>query len=170
MKRLITILTIMGTTTFATAQNGKATTVKKTFNRTTAVSILIKADPAIIWTLLTNASDYPRWNSTILSMEGEIKEKGKIRLVSYLDSTRTFKPKVKEFISGDRMTWGDGKGNREFILEKVDEQQVRFRMQEKIGGLMYPMYAKYIPDFDESFERFASDLKKEAEIIQQTKH
>jgi hypothetical protein len=42
-------------------------------------------------------------------------------------------------------------------------------MTEKIGGLMFPMYAKYIPSFDESFEQFAADLKKEAEIINQTK-
>ncbi len=41
------------------AQNGKATTVKKTFSRETSVSIKIQADPAIIWALLTNASDYP---------------------------------------------------------------------------------------------------------------
>lgn len=28
------------------------------------------------------------------------------------------------------------------------------------------MYAKYIPSFDDSFNAFAADLKKEAELIQ----
>ena len=28
---------------------------------------------------------------------------------------------------------------------------------------MFPMYAKYIPPFDEMFEQFANELKKEAE-------
>jgi hypothetical protein len=31
---------------------------------------------------------------------------------------------------------------------------------------MFPMYAKYIPSFDASFDAFAADLKKEAELIQ----
>lgn len=43
-------------------------------------------------------------------------------------------------------------------------------MTEKIGGLLFPLYAKYIPPFDKSFEQFAADLKKEAEIIHNTKN
>lgn len=42
-------------------------------------------------------------------------------------------------------------------------------MTEKIGGLMFPMYAKMIPSFDQSFDQFASDLKKEAEKIMSAK-
>lgn len=44
-----------------------------------------------------------------------------------------------------------------------------FSMTEKIGGLMFPMYAKYIPPFDKSFEQFAGDLKKESETIMDSK-
>lgn len=170
MKALITtiILTIM-TTSAAIGQQGKATTIKKTFSRQTTVSIDIKADPAIVWALLTNASDYPRWNSTVVSIEGEIALGEKIRLKSTLDEKRTFKLKIKEFDAGSSMVWGDGKGNRLFSVKKVDDQTVRFSMDEKIGGLMFPMYAKYIPPFDESFEAFAADLKKEAEAIQGTR-
>jgi hypothetical protein len=36
-------------------------------------------------------------------------------------------------------------------------------MTEKIGGLMFPFYAKMIPPFDNSFEQFARDLKSAAE-------
>ena len=154
----------------AFAQDGKAVTTKKTFSRETAIQIQIDADPAIVWALLTNASDFSRWNSTIVSMEGEIREGGKIRLVSTLDSSRTFKPKVKEFEAERRMVWGDGKGNREFTLEKVGDRSVRFTMHEKMGGLMFPLYAKYIPPFDEAFEQFAGDLKREAEAIQNAKN
>ena len=42
-------------------------------------------------------------------------------------------------------------------------------MSEKIGGPLFPLFARYIPSFDESFERFADDLKKEAESIQKAK-
>lgn len=36
-------------------------------------------------------------------------------------------------------------------------------MKEKIGGPLFPLFAKMIPPFNESFEKFANDLKKEAE-------
>ena len=36
-------------------------------------------------------------------------------------------------------------------------------MTEKIGKPLFPLFAKMIPAFDESFEKFDNDLKKEAE-------
>ncbi|MGI9543032.1 MAG: SRPBCC family protein [Cyclobacteriaceae bacterium] len=150
------------------AQDGKASTMKKTFSRETSVSISIQADPAIVWALLTNASDYPRWNSTIISIEGEIGFGGKINLKSTLDEKRTFKLKVKEFQPEKQMVWRDGKGNRTFSIANNADGIVIFEMWEKIGGLMFPMYATFIPPFDEAFEQFASDLKKEAELISKT--
>ena len=169
MKHLLTLLTIMTTTTFM-AQDGKARTVKKTFNRETSVSIKIDSDAAIVWTLLTNAADFPRWNSTVTYLEGDIQEGEKIRLKSYLDDKRIFKIKVREVEPEKRMVWGDGKGKRVFTLTKNNEGTITFGMTEKIGGLMFPLYAKHIPDFNESFEQFATDLKKEAELIANTKY
>ncbi len=67
------------------------------------------------------------------------------------------------------MVWGDGKGNRIYSINKNGNNGVTFSMTEKIGGLMFPMYAKYIPPFNETFEQFAADLKKQAEIISKTK-
>lgn len=155
--------------TTAMAQNGKATTVRKTFSRETSVSISIQADPTIVWALLTNASDYPRWNSTVTSIEGNIALGEKIKLKSILDAKRTFKLKVKEFEADKRLVWGDGQGNRIYTITKNGDGTVTFSMVEKIGGLMFPMYANMIPPFDESFEKFASDLKRESEIIAKTK-
>lgn len=166
MHYFLTILLIM-TTTAAMGQNGKATTTKKTFSRETTVSIDIQADPTIVWALLTNAADYPRWNSTITSIEGTIELGQKIRLKSTLDEKRTFRLKVKEWEAEKRLVWGDGKGKREYLLIPQAGGVIRFTMTEKIGGFMFPLYAKYIPPFDESFEQFAADLKREAEVIQE---
>ena len=47
---------------------------EKTFSRTTTVSALVNADRSIIWALLTNAADFSRWNSTVVSIEGDIRE------------------------------------------------------------------------------------------------
>ena len=150
-------------------QQGKANTVRKTFSRETSVSINIMADPGIVWALLTNASDYPRWNSTVVSIKGEIRQGGNIELKSTLDEKRTFKLKIKEFEPEKRLVWGDAMGNRIYSITKKDAN-VRFEMAEKIGGPLFPLFAGYIPPFDESFERFAADLKKEAEAIQRSKN
>jgi len=148
---------------------GKASTIRTTFSRETSVSILIHADVEIIWALLTKASDYPRWNSTITSIEGNIEPNGSIKLKSTLDAKRIFKLKVKEFEPAKRLVWGDGQGSRVYTLLSNTNGTVEFSMREKIGGLMFPMYAKMIPPFDESFEQFAHDLKKESEAIMNSK-
>lgn len=168
MKTILSIMMIMATLT-TKAQDGKANTVRKTFSRETTVSIRIEADAAIVWALLTNASDFTRWNSTVTSLEGEIAVGEKIRLKSILDEKRTFKLKVKEMEPEKRMVWGDGQGKRRYMIEPQVDGSVQFTMTEKIGSPMFPMYAKMIPSFDESFEQFASDLKKEAEIISNQK-
>ena len=74
-----------------------------------------------------------------------------------------------EFEPEKKLVWGDGQGNRVYTITKNGSGSVTFSMTEKIGGLMFPMYAKMIPSFDQSFEQFASDLKKESESYQQKK-
>jgi uncharacterized protein YndB with AHSA1/START domain len=152
------------------ARDGKSTTIKKAFSRETSIGIDILADAGIVWALLTNAADYPRWNSTVISMKGEIKKGETIELKSILDEKRTFKLKVKEFEAQRRLVWGDTMGNRVYTIENSQEGQVAFTMTEKIGGPLFPMFAGYIPPFDETFERFAADLKKEAEAIHGSKN
>lgn len=149
--------------------NGKAVTIKKTFSRETAVSIDIQADKTLLWALLTNASDYPRWNSTVISIDGSITEGGKIQLKSKLDRKRVFKLFVKEFEPERKLVWGDAMGKRIYELKTLSNGLTNFSMNEKIGGPIFPFLAKMIPSFDQSFEQFANDLKKEAEIIAKTK-
>ena len=143
--------------------DGKAATMKKTFSRETSVNIGIQSDAARVWSLLTNASDIPRWNSTVVSIEGEIKEGGQIELVSTLDKSRTFKLNVKEFRPNSRLVWGDAMGSRVYSIQEKAGGGVDFTMREKIGGPLFPLFSRMIPDFDASFEQFAADLKKEAE-------
>ena len=159
----------MNQTVTSQPAEGKATTTKKTFSRETSVSTTIHAEPAIVWALLTHASDYPRWNSTITSLKGEIREGGTIELKSTLDEKRTFKLQVKEFVPEKRLVWGDAQGRRVYNLDKGEGHVVFFSMTEKMGGPLFPLFSKYIPPFDESFEKFAADLKKEAETIQRSK-
>lgn len=143
--------------------DGKASTIKKVFSRQTSVQTAIQADRATIWSLLTDAPNYPKWNSTIVSIEGNIALGETIKLVSKLAPTRTFKLKIKQFEPNVRMTWGDPMGSRNYELVDHENDEVLFSMTEKIGGPIFPLFAKLIPSFDDSFETFAADLKKEAE-------
>lgn len=148
-------------------QDGVATTTKKTFSRETTVSRFINTKPQQVWAVLTDGSRWTSWNSTITYFEGHIKKGEKVKLKSTLDAKRTFKLKVSEMTPNERLVWKDGaapffKGVRKYTLTESGNGTI-FTMTEKIGGLMFPMAAASIPDFKESFEQFASDLKKESE-------
>lgn len=144
--------------------DGKATTTKSTFSRETTVSIEINATPENVWSLITDISKIPSWTSQVLSIEGTIQVGETIKLVSALDEKRVFKLKVKECVPNEHLRWGDSQGNRSYLIKPKGDGVV-FTMTEKIGGLMFPLYAKYIPPFDESFEAYAADLKKQAESV-----
>lgn len=142
--------------------NQKAHTIKKFFSRETTVSAVISASPEKIWDILVNAGNYKNWNSTIVSIEGEIKDGGEIKIVPAINPNRTFKLKIKAFEPYTKMVSGDAMGSRIFLLEKVSGGTL-FTMTEKIGGPLFPLFAKMIPSFDESFDLYAKDLKNEAE-------
>jgi len=150
------------------AQNGIATTEKTTFHRTTSIVQIIEASPSILWSLLIQLDKYATWNSTILSIEGTIKEGNKIKLKSTLAPERTFKLKVKEVLTDQKLVWGDAMGNRTYTLQKQGNKTL-FSMSEKIGGLLFPLFASKIPSFDASFEQFTKDLKTAAEATPNSK-
>ncbi len=160
--KIQTLILLTFLTFHSMAQSGKAQTERKTFNRTTSIEQTIDADAESIWKILTNSEAYPQWNSTIVSLEGKIAAGEKIRLISTLDTSRTFKLKVKEVVENQKLVWGDAMGKRTYTLEEKNGKTV-FRMKEKIGGPLFPLFAKMIPSFDASFEQFARDLKVEAE-------
>jgi len=148
---------------------GKATTQKKLFSRETTVSINIQADPTIVWALLTNADDFTRWNSTVTSLNGTIAPGGQIKLKSKLDPKREFRLTIKVFEPGKRLVWGDAIGQRIYTIAAIGNNLTCFTMSEKISGPLFPLFAKLIPPFDESFDQFARDLKAEAETIANSK-
>ncbi|MGB1032505.1 MAG: SRPBCC family protein [Flavobacteriales bacterium] len=161
MKFLLSIALTLVTLT-SMAQDGKALTVKKTFSRSTTVSIQIDAAPEVVWALLTNAENFPMWNSTVISIDGKIELGEKIKLIAAIAPDRTFKIKIKDMQPHQSMVWGDSMGKRTFTLESKNGGTY-FTMYEKIGNPMFPLFANKIPDFDEAFEQYAADLKKAAE-------
>jgi hypothetical protein len=137
------------------------------FSTACGVEVNIRARPDGIWRLLTDAKGFPRWNSTVSGIEGEIREGARLRL--HVPGTdRTFSPKVSGVVPGERMTWTGGfaplfKGVRTFALKPRNDGSIDFTMEERFSGLLLPFLKGSMPDFGPVFERFAKDLKHEAE-------
>jgi hypothetical protein len=120
-----------------------------------------------IWSLLTDAKGFPRWNSTVTGIEGQIREGERLRL-SVPGTDRTFTPTVSGVVPNERMTWTGGfapifKGVRTFELRPRNAGSTDFTMKERFSGLILPLVKGSMPDFGPVFARFANDLKREAE-------
>jgi hypothetical protein len=141
---------------------------RTTFRLEHAVAIRVQAKPEVLWALLTDAAGFPRWNSTVTSIEGEIARGKRLALRVPAAPDRVFKPRVTELEPPRRMVWADGmapmfRGVRTFTLEPREDGATDFTMVEVFSGLMLPMIAGSLPDFGPSFEQYAADLKREAE-------
>lgn len=149
------------------ASSGKASKTKSAFRMEYSAGINIKAKADKVWALMTNAADFPRWNSTVKSIEGKIASGETIKLVATISPTRTFNLKIIEFVPEKMMVWSDGnamfKGVRTYTVNQKADGSSDFTMAELYTGLMLPMIAGSLPDFIPTFEQYVSDLKKEAE-------
>ena len=150
------------------SQQPVAQTHKTTFRQVCSVSCVIRAAPDTVWSLLTDASRFSSWNSTVTSLEGEIALGSKLALRVKLDPARTFRPKVTKLERAKLMEWSDGfapmfRGVRTFTLTSKADGVTEFEMQEAFAGAMLPLIRNSLPDFGPAFETFASDLKRAAE-------
>lgn len=98
--------------------------------------------------LLTDAEGFPRWNSTVSGVEGQIREGECLRL-RVPGTDRVFTPRVSAVVPNVRMTWTGG-----FAPSS---------MEERFSGLILSLVKGSMPDFGPVFERYANDLKHEAE-------
>jgi len=136
---------------------------------TCRVQANIEASADVIWSLLTDADDFPRWNSTIARIEGRIAEGERLRL-HVPGTTRTFTPRVSGVVPGRRMIWSDGvaplfKGVRTFILEPQGDGSTDFVMEERFSGVIFAVFKTKMPNFRPIFESFARDLALAAEDL-----
>lgn len=145
----------------------RATKSVDTFRLAHGISAQIRAPVERIWSLLTNAAQFPRWNSTVTGIDGEIAPGQKI-VVRVPSSSRAFTLTVTDFEPNKRMVWKSGaapmfKGERTFLLVPLSDGSTEFCMDEVISGLMLPLIKGSLPDFAQVFERYALDLQHAAE-------
>jgi hypothetical protein len=150
----------------------KFTQTHSAFAMVCSVEVNIRASAQAVWSLLTDAKDFSRWNSTVTGIEGHIRE-GELLRLRVPGTDRTFTPKVSDVVPNERMTWTGGfapmfKGVRTFELRPRNDGSTDFAMEERFSGLMLPLVKGSLPDFGPVFERYANDLKREAEGGQAT--
>jgi hypothetical protein len=137
----------------------------KTFQASTSIG----ATSGAIWEILTDASKYTTWNTTVEKVEGRIAPGEKVTVHAKLSPGRTFPVKVTEFVPGRKMVWTGGmpfglfKGERTFTLTERGGGTVEFRMSEVFSGLLSPLIERSIPNLQPAFNEFAAALKKQAE-------
>jgi hypothetical protein len=146
-----------------------AVEARRAFSLACTVAIAIQAPLATVWSILTDAASYPRWNSTITGIEGRIQDGERLRL-HVPGTSRTFTPRVSGFLPNQQMVWTGGffpvfLGVRTFTLRQRDAASTDFTMAERFSGLMLAVVKGSLPDFRPVFEAFARDLKREAERV-----
>ncbi len=145
-----------------------ATKTDAAFQMSCSIKATIQATPEKVWSLLTGAAAFPKWNSTVTQLDGEIAD-GKVLAIRVPSAPKqVFKPKVAILEPGRVMTWSDGfapmfRGVRTFTLTPVAGGATEFSMSERFSGLMLPMIKGSLPDFGPIFETYAADLKRAAE-------
>jgi hypothetical protein len=147
--------------------DAKATQTHHVFSTTCRVEVNIRASASAVWSILVDANAYPRWNSTVSGIDGQIREGERLRL-RVPGTDRAFTPTVSGVVPNERMTWTGGfaplfKGVRTFVLSSGQDGSTDFTMDERFSGLMLPLAKRSLPDFIPVFERYANDLKREAE-------
>ena len=142
---------------------------RRPFSLTCSVEANIRANATTIWRILSDAEGFPRWNSTVSQIEGQIREGNRLR-VHVPGTDRTFTPLVSDVVPNERMTWTGGlapifKGVRTFTLRSQDDGSTDFMMEERFTGLLLPLVKGSMPDFGPVFASYANDLKREAERL-----
>ena len=129
----------------------------------------IEATPETIWSILTDAPNYPQWDPIVDRIEGHIAPGEKIVAFTKLSPGQAFPARVTEFVPNKHMKWSGGmplglfKGERTFTLVPQGNGTIEFTVREVFSGPLLPLIGRSIPDMTSPFEQFVAGLKQHAE-------
>lgn len=129
----------------------------------------IQAPAARVWSILTDAPNYPKWDPGVVRIEGTIAPGQQLTAYSKLSPNRAFPAKVTEFVPNQKMVWSGGmplglfKGVRTFTLTPKADGSLDFTLREEFTGPLLPLMAGSLPDLTQTFREFAAGLKAYAE-------
>jgi len=131
----------------------------------------IRATPESVWSLLSQAASYPRWNPEIVKIDGQIALGQKIAAHVNLGGgvIRRVTVRVTELEPPHRMVWIGGLplglfvGQRTFTLTPLESGLVEFVMELQFRGLFAAPIAKSLGNRQPDIDALAQALKKYAE-------
>jgi hypothetical protein len=137
----------------------------KTFHATNSIA----ASPQVIWDILTDGANYPEWDPGMERVEGRLALGEQVKFFTKFNPDRAFAVKVTAFEQGKKMGFTGGmplglfKSERIHTLTPENSGKTIFHTEETFSGLLLPIFGRSLPDLTESFEAFATGLKKRAE-------
>lgn len=110
--------------------------------------IEINASPERVWQVLTDFSALPNWNPFIRSVEGDLNVGDRLKV--YIKASRgmgmSFNPTVLKVEPNRELRWigrflmpGMMDGEHSFIIEPLEDNQVRFVQSESFTGVLVPL-------------------------------
>ncbi|MBH2003366.1 MAG: SRPBCC domain-containing protein [Sphingobacteriia bacterium] len=134
--------------------------------------IIINASKEKLWVLLTNFNGYPNWNPFIRSIEGELKQGGRLKnTLQNGEKIMVFKPIVLEVVPFHSFSWlgslwvkGLFDGRHYFCIEEIAPNQVKLIHGEDFSGILSTAILKQVgEDTRKNFVDMNQALKQLAE-------
>src|SRR5208337_3635527 len=107
-----------------------------------ATMIAIRAPIKIIWSLLTDAANYPQWNSIVEKIDGRIAAGERFFLHPKGAPTLAMPVRVAEFAPPHKMVWSGGvpfgvlRASLSFVLTSAANDHIRFAMEADYAGFL----------------------------------
>lgn len=135
--------------------------------------IVVNAPASRVWQTLIDFEAYQQWNPFIRKVDGIARQGNRISAQMHLGNrTMTFRPTVLAVEPYKELRWighlfisGIFDGEHSFIIEPLDENQVRLVQSEKFNGLLVPFFTSLLEDTRKSFNDMNRALKERAERV-----
>lgn len=135
--------------------------------------VIIKAEPARVWDILTDFAAYPGWNPFITSLEGNVSVGNTIRvkLCQPGGMAMTMKPKVLVVAKNKAFRWigrlgfpGLFDGEHSFEILDHGNGSLTFIQRETFRGILVPLFSKMLDHKTiKGFEQMNEALRIRAE-------
>jgi hypothetical protein len=109
----------------------------------------IHAPSEVVWEVLTDFDRYPEWNPSLPSIAGDVEVGSTVSLTLAMPGRPSPKVKAKltEVDPQRRLRWHGNagaewlfNGDRDFVIEPVDEGEVTFTHVEDVRGALFPLF------------------------------
>jgi hypothetical protein len=138
------------------------------------IDIKIKASKEKVWDIITNFSDYPKWNSVLKMQNNDDFEIGKEFNVTIFNKDGSIadnfpaiaieKIPYKQFWASSTMLHKNlFKATHYFVIEEISANEIKFIQKWKLEGVVSYLFESMIFEQLDLFILMNDELKKEAE-------